>query len=299
MRILLAGASGFLGGKLRQRLAGSGHELVQLVRRKPAAAGELRWDPAAGTVDPTALSDVDAVVNLAGANLAGRRWTDAYKRVVLASRVDSTGTLARAIAARPAGNRPRTLLNGSAVGFYGDTGDRGVDETALPGDDFLADLCVEWENAAAPATDAGARVAWLRTGFPMSRDGGLLQPLILPFRLGLGGRFGNGRQYLPWISLADWLSAVEFLLARDDVAGPVNLTGPAPVRNAEFAKTLARHLHRPALIPLPRLALRVGIGEFGPDVLKSSRVLPAVLTDNGYRFAHPTLDAALADGLRG
>jgi uncharacterized protein (TIGR01777 family) len=298
MRILLAGASGFLGTRLRERLAAGGHDVVRLVRREPAGAGEHRWDPATGALDPAVLSTVDAVVNLAGAGVGDRRWTARYKRILRDSRVDTTATLAETVAALPPEHRPRALLNASAIGFYGDTGDRAVDETAPPGDDFLARLCVEWEAAAAPAAAAGTRVVLLRSGLPLAASGGLLKPLVLLFRLGLGGRLGSGRQYVPWVSMVDWLGAVEFLLDRDDITGPVNLTGPEPVTNAEFTKTLARHVHRPAVIPVPGLAMRVVVGEFSAEPLSSRRVLPAVLTDRGFLFQHRSLDSAIAAGMR-
>lgn len=299
MRVLLAGASGFLGTRLNARLAEGGHETVRLVRRAPTQAGEHQWDPAAGALDPSVLSTVDAVVNLAGAGVGDHRWTARYKRVLRDSRVDTTATLARAIAALPPERRPKALLNASAIGFYGDTGDRAVDETAPPGDDFLARLCVEWEAATAPAASAGTRVVLLRSGLPLDAGGGLLKPLVLLFRLGLGGRLGNGRQYVPWIAMADWLGAVEFLLAREDIAGPINLTGPEPVTNAEFTKTLARHVHRPAVLPVPGFALRVAVGEFSAEPLSSRRVLPAGLTDRGFAFLHRVLDSAMAAGMRG
>jgi uncharacterized protein (TIGR01777 family) len=293
MRIAVAGSSGFLGAHLVRALAGDGHEVVRLVRRPPDGPGEVRWDPKAGLAPD--LSTVDAAVNLAGANV-GRRWTAAYKRTIRDSRVDTTATLARAVAA--ADPRPAVLLNASAVGWYGDTGDRMVDEEAPAGEGFLADVSRAWEAATAPAEDAGVRVVRLRTGLPLDKRGGLLKPLLLPFRLGLGGRLGNGRQYLPWISLPDWLGAVRFLLDRPDIAGPVNLTGPEPVTNAEFTRALGAALHRPTLFPVPAPALRLVLGEFAGEALGSQRVMPAVLTRAGYPFAHPDVTAALAHALR-
>jgi uncharacterized protein (TIGR01777 family) len=297
MRVLMAGSSGFLGGQLGDRLRTAGHEVTRLVRRDPAGADEVRWDPAAGRIDTAVLSTVDVVVNLAGAGVGDRRWTDAYKRTLWASRVDSTQTLARALAGLPADRRPAVLLNASAVGFYGDTGDRAVDEESAPGEGFFPDLCRAWEAATSPAADAGIRVVCMRTGFPLHRSGGLLKPMLLPFRFGVGGRLGNGRQYVPWISLADWLSAAEFVLARDDVAGPVNFTGPDPVTNAAFTRALARQLRRPAVMPVPRLALRALLGEFGNEAVTGQRVLPAVLTRAGFRFRHANVEAALRAAL--
>jgi uncharacterized protein (TIGR01777 family) len=298
VRILMAGASGFLGTRLARRLRESGHQVVRLVRRSPSGADELRWDPAAGDIDPAALPGTDAVINLAGANVADRRWTDKYKQEIRSSRLDTTARLANAIAALPADQRPQVLLNGSAVGYYGDNGDRAVDERTTAGRGFLAELGQQWEAATAPAAKAGTRVVLMRTGLPLDPDGGVLKPLMLPFRLGVGGPIGNGRPYLPWISMPDWLSAVEFLLERSDISGPVNLTGPTPVRSAEFSRALGRQLRRPALIPVPKLAISAILGaDFARETLSSLRVLPVVLTDRGFHFAHPTVDDALAVAL--
>jgi len=294
MQILIAGASGFLGKRLIPYLRGHGHQVTQLVRRPTRNAGEVRWDPAAGVLDATVLSTVDAVINLAGAGVGEKRWTAQYKKALVDSRIDTTTTLAKTIAA--AEPRPRILLNSSAVGYYGDTGDRAVEEQSPAGDGFLADLCKVWEAATRPAEDAGVRVALLRTGFPLARDGGLFQPMYLQFKLFAGGRMGSGRQYLPWISMPDWLAGIGFLLD-SDVAGPVNLTGPDPVTNAAFSAALARQLHRPNLIPVPGFALRAALGEFGGEALASQRVLPAVLLRKGFAFQHPTVEQAIASAL--
>ncbi|GAA2634423.1 TIGR01777 family oxidoreductase [Dactylosporangium fulvum] len=291
MQILIAGASGFLGQRLIPHLRSSGHQVTQLVRRPARNAGEVWWDPMAGMVDTAVVSAADAVINLAGAGVGDKRWTAAYKKVLVDSRIDTTTTLARAIAA--AEPRPRVLLNSSAVGYYGDTGDRAVDEQSPAGDGFLADLCKVWEAATVPAEDAGTRVVLLRTGLPLARDGGLLKPLYLQFKLFAGGRMGSGRQYLPWISVPDWLAAVTYLLDAD-VSGPVNLTGPDPVTNAEFSAALARQLHRPNLFPVPGFALQAVLGEFAGEALVSQRVLPGVLTREGFPFRHRTIDEAMA-----
>jgi uncharacterized protein len=293
MRILLAGASGFLGARLAARLAADGHDLVRLVRRPPRGPDELAWRPSEGQLDPAALDGVAAVVNLAGAGVGDKRWTDRYKELIRSSRVDTTGTLASAIAAREPGDRPRVLLNSSAVGWYGDTGDRPVEEDAPAGDGFLSDVCRVWEAATGPAEEAGVRVVRLRTGLPLHRSGGLLKPMLLPFRLGVAGKLGSGRQWLPWISFADFLSAVVFLLEREDIAGPVNVVGPAPVTNAEFTRALARALHRPAVVPVPAVALRLVLGEFSVEALSSSRVLPGVLSRAGFTYRHPDIHSAL------
>jgi uncharacterized protein (TIGR01777 family) len=294
MRIAVAGSSGFLGSRLVEALTADGHEVIRLVRRPPEGPAQARWDPAAGILDPALLSTVDAAVNLAGANVA-RRWTAAYRRRIRDSRVDTTNTLARAAAA--ADPRPAVLLNASAVGFYGDTGNRAVDEQSPPGEGFLADVCRAWEAATHPAEDVGVRVVHLRTGLPLDTGGGLLKPLLLPFRLGVGGRLGSGRQYWPWISMPDWLGAVRFLLNRGDLSGPVNLTGPAPVTNAEFTRVLGELLHRPTLLPVPAPALRLALGDFAGEALASQRVLPGALTGAGYAFAHPDVTAALRTAL--
>ncbi|MFC8300047.1 TIGR01777 family oxidoreductase [Micromonospora orduensis] len=293
MRILLAGASGFLGTRLGDRLTADGHQVTRLVRRPPRGPQERQWDPAAGQLDPAVVAGADAVVNLAGAGVGDKRWNDDYRRLIRTSRVDSTTTLATTVAGLPAADRPGVLLNSSAVGWYGNTGDRAVEEDAPAGEGFLADVCRVWEAATRPAEDAGVRVVRLRTGLPLHRDGGLLKPQLLPFRLGIAGRLGSGRQWLPWISMVDWLDATLFLLSRADIAGPVNVVGPNPVTNAEFTRELARQLHRPAIIPIPALALKVALGGFSHEALTSTRVLPAVLTRAGYPYQHPDLRGAL------
>lgn len=303
MRILMAGASGFLGTALAGRLRRDGHELVRLVRREPGSAQERRWDPAAG-LDPAVVSGVDAVINLAGSPLGTRlgpvqlpfrAWTARYRAVFRASRVDTTRTLAEAIAA--ADPAPTAFLSASGTSWYGDTGDTETDEQGPPGTGFFPETAQLWEAATEPAAAAGARVVRLRTGMPLHRGGGLLGPLLLPFRLGLGGTVGSGRQWRPWIALADWLDAATFVLARTDIAGPVNLVGPAPVTDAELMKTLGALLHRPVVMPIPAPLLRVVLGEFGRDVLTSHRVLPGVLNRAGFRFSFPDLVPALRAAL--
>ncbi|MGW5670080.1 TIGR01777 family oxidoreductase [Micromonospora sp. NPDC003776] len=293
MRILMAGASGFLGTRLVDRLTADGHQVTRLVRRAPRSADERQWNPSAAQLDPQVVAETDAIVNLAGAGVGDKRWDDAYKQVIRSSRVDTTTTLAITVAGLPTADRPAVLLNASAVGWYGNTGDRVVEEDAPAGEGFLADVCRVWEAATRPAEDAGVRVVRLRTGLPLHRDGGLLKPQLIPFRLGVGGKLGNGRQWLPWIAMRDWLAAVTFLLARDDLAGPVNVVGPAPVTNAEFTRELARQLHRPAIMPVPALALKIALGGFAHEALTSTRVLPGVLTGAGFTWAHPDLPGAL------
>jgi uncharacterized protein len=291
MRIVIAGSSGFIGTAVVDRLRSAGHDVVRLVRRDSDQPDEVPWRPMVEPLDPSVVDGADAAINLAGAGVGDHRWNDAYKALLRASRLSSTEALATAIAGAAA--PPRVLLNGSAIGFYGDTGDTEVDESAPPGDGFFPDLCEEWEAATGPAEAAGIRVAHLRTGLVLGPNGGLLRPLARPFRFGVGGRLGDGRQWFSWVSLADVLAAIEFLLAADEVTGAVNVVGPAPVRNTEFTRTLASVLHRPALFPVPAFALRVVLGEFAVEVLRSQRVLPAVLTGAGYRFTHPDLATAL------
>jgi uncharacterized protein len=293
MRVVLAGASGSLGHPLLARLRADGCQVVRLVRREPDGPDQVRWSPQRHELTAGVLTRTDVVVNLAGAGVADQRWTARYRDVIRASRVDSTRTLAEAAAALPADQRPRLLVNASAVGFYGDTGETAVDEDAPAGDGFLAQVCQLWEAATGPAEDAGLRVVRLRTGLVLDRDGGLLKRLLLPYRLGLGGPLGSGEQYLPWISQADWLDAVRFCIDHAEIAGPVNLVGPQPVRDKEFSRVLANLLHRPAVIPVPRFALRLALGEFGAEAVASQRVLPGVLTRAGFRFSHGDVESAL------
>jgi uncharacterized protein (TIGR01777 family) len=299
MKIAITGSSGLIGGALVQALRADGHEVVRLVRRTPRTADEHRWDPQHRRIDPAVLSDVDAVINLAGTPIRPRPWTRGYKKSLVTSRLDSTATvseaLAEAAAADPA--RPRVLLSSSAVGYYGDTGDRVIDESAPAGTDFLAQLCVRWENATRPAAEAGVRVATLRTGLVIGRGAMLMQILGLVFRLGLGGRLGSGRQYWPWIGLRDVVDAIRFLLT-SDVSGPVNLTGPAPVTNAEFTRQLGAAVSRPTVLPVPGFAISLGLGEFGrSSVLAGQNAVPAKLEAAGYTFTHTTLDSALRETL--
>jgi uncharacterized protein (TIGR01777 family) len=292
VRVVMAGASGFLGSRLRAYLAAAGHEIVQLVRREPATNAQVRWYPDRGDVDRMVLRAADVVVNLAGAGVADRRWTPAYKTLLRTSRVEPTRTLARALAELPAAEAP-TLLNASAVGFYGDRGDEVLDEDSPPGEGFLSELCIAWESATTPASDAGVRVVNLRTGLPLDTDGGVLKPLLLPFRLGIGGKLAGGRMWMPLISMRDWLAAVEFLMGRADIAGPVNVAGPEPVRNAELTTVLGRLLHRPTLAPVPAFALRTLLGEVSQDILSSDRAVPRVLLGAGFTFRDTDLTSAL------
>jgi uncharacterized protein len=294
MRIAITGATGLIGSALAQSLRGSGADVVLLVRRQPASDQEVRWDPAAenGGLSPAALDGLDAVVHLSGAPVASGRWTPARKLELRASRIDSTSALVRAMLAAPTPSP--VLLAASAIGWYGDTGDRAVDESAPNGAGFLATLARDWEAAAEPARAAGIRVVSLRSGIVLSSRGGMLPSLMLPFRLGLGARIGAGTQYISWITLADHVRAVRFLLDQPELAGPVNLTAPVPATNAELTKALAAALHRPALLRVPATALRLALGEVSAELLGSCRVLPVRLEQAGFSFRHATIGPALA-----
>jgi hypothetical protein len=299
MRIAVTGSTGLLGTALVTAFRAGGQQVVRLVRRPPASQDEIAWDPRApaGGIAPGALDGLDAVVHLAGAGVADRRWTPAYQEEIRASRVLGTQALVAALAA--ARTRPAVLLSGSAIGWYGDTGGREVDESAPAGSGFFADVVREWEAAAQPAGQAGIRVVTMRTGLPLTPRGGVLARVLPLFRLGLGGRLGPGTQVMSWIGLADYLAAVRFLLDRADMAGPVNLTAPYPVTNAEFTAALAAAVHRPALLTVPALALRLALGGVTSDLLASARVLPQRLTAAGYQFQFPHLPSALAAELAG
>lgn len=297
MKVAVSGSTGLIGSALVRVLRADGHEVVRLVRRKAREADEVAWDPAAGEIDRAGLRGLGAAVHLAGAGIGDRRWTSAYKRTVLASRIETTTTLASAMATLEP--RPAVLLSASAVGWYGDTGDQEVDETAPVGAGFLADLVRRWEAAAAPAANAGIRVAHLRSGIVLSAAGGALAKVLPLFRLGVGGRLGSGRQYVSWISLPDEVGAVRFLLAADDVSGPVNLTTPHPVTNADYTRAIARAVGRPAVLPVPGFALRLVLGGFADEALVAGqRVLPRRLQEAGYEFRHPDIDTALRAVLR-
>ncbi|MFF5545835.1 TIGR01777 family oxidoreductase [Streptomyces olivaceoviridis] len=290
-RIAVAGASGLIGSALVRSLTADGHEVVRLVRREPRGADEVRWDPERGHVDAAGLTGCDVVVNLAGAGVGERRWTPEYKRLLRDSRVLGTAALAKAAASLP--RPPRVFVNGSAIGFYGDTGDRVVDEDAPPGDGFLSALCVEWEEAAAPVTEAGVRTVFLRTGLVVARGGGAWGRLFPLFRAGLGGRLGNGRQYWSYIALHDEVAAIRHLIDGDGLSGPFNLTAPQPLTNGEITEAMARVLHRPAVFAVPAPVLRAALGEMAGDVLGSQRVVPRRLLESGFRFAFPGIDEAI------
>ncbi len=295
MLVVLNGASGLIGTALKARLLNNGHQLRVLVRRAPTTADEVEWNPAAGELDPAHLAGADAVINLSGAGVGDHRWTDAYKKTILDSRLQPTRLLADAIS-ELGGQAPAVLLSASAVGYYGDTSDHVVDESAAAGSGFLADVCRQWEGATA-AAEGISRVVHLRTGLVLSGAGGLLRRLRQLVDLGAGGPLGSGRQYQPWISIEDEVGAIEFLLT-SAVRGPVNLTGPDPVTQKHLVQTLARIRSRPAILPAPAFALKLALGQFADEgVLTGQRAVPTVLLAAGYQFVHPTLEGALRAAL--
>ncbi|NUS45021.1 MAG: TIGR01777 family protein [Mycobacteriaceae bacterium] len=291
MRVVIAGSSGLIGTALVGSLRADGHQVVRLVRRRAAAPDEFRWDPRSGEIDAAALPGADAVVHLCGVGIGQRRWSGAVKQDLRDSRIAPTDVLASAVA--------RTgipvLVNAGGVNVYGDTGDRVADESAPAGTGFLAALCRDWEAAADPARRAGVRTVILRSGMVLSRHGGALGGLRLPFALGLGARLGSGRQYVSWISLDDEIGAIRHILDDERVDGPANLVGPAPVTNAAFTRALGQALNRPTLLVAPRAALRAIAGEMAEELLLTGpRAVPGVLENAGYVFRHSTIGAALA-----
>lgn len=291
MKIAVSGAHGMIGSALIPALRAGGHDVVQLVRGAPKGPGQVKWDPAGGSVDLPGLAGVEGVIHLSGAGVGDKRWNDAYKREIRDSRVLSTRTLVRALTSLDP--LPRVLVSGSAIGYYGERGDEVLTESSAKGDSFLADVVQDWEAEAEPARAAGIRVVHPRTGLVMSRSGGAFSQLLLLSKLGIGGPLGNGRQWWSWITLADQVAALQYLL-ESELAGPVNFTAPAPAPNIEVIRALTSALHRPALVPAPAFALRLILGEFAGEVLASQRVLPKQLIDSGYTFQHPTLEAAAA-----
>lgn len=288
--IAIAGSSGLIGSALVTALRAADHKVLRIVRRAPTNSGELHWNPDSGELDSDALHGVDAVVNLCGINIGSRRWSGAFKQNLRDSRITPTEVLSAAVADAGVG----VLVNASAIGYYGDTRDRTVDETAFAGRGFLAQLCLDWEAATAAAQDAGTRVVLARTGVVLASSGGALRQLRPLFLVGLGSRLGNGRQYTSWISLEDQVRALRFAITDDRVSGPVNLTGPAPVTNAEFTAALGRAVNRPTPLMMPGFAVRAALGEFADEMLLSGqRAIPAVLERNGFEFHHRTVGEAL------
>jgi uncharacterized protein (TIGR01777 family) len=294
-RIAVAGASGLIGGALVRSLLADGHEVVRLVRRSARGGDEVCWDPAGQYVDAAGLAGCDAVVNLAGAGVGDRRWTEAYKKEIRDSRVLGTTALAEAVAGLDI--PPRVFVGGSAIGYYGDTGERVVDEEAPPGDGFLPSLCVEWEEAAAPAQEAGVRTVFARTGLVVAREGGAWGRLFPLFKAGLGGRLGDGRQFWSFIALHDEVAALRHLLDTESLSGPVNLTAPQPLTNGEITAAMGRVLHRPTPFSVPAPVLRAVLGEMAGDVLGRARVVPKRLLESGFSFAFPGIEDAVRAAL--
>ncbi|GEB56632.1 TIGR01777 family oxidoreductase [Streptomyces gardneri] len=295
-RVAVTGASGLIGRALVRSLRADGHDVLRLVRRPAATADEVEWDPKRLYVDAAGLVGVDAVVHLAGAGVGERRWTEAYKREIRDSRVLGTRAIAEALASLA--SPPEVLVCGTALGWYGDTGSRAVDESAPAGTGFLPSVCVEWEAAAAPAEEAGIRVAYARTGLVVAREGGAWGRLFPVFRAGLGGRMGDGRQYWSHISLHDEVAALRHVVDTPALSGPVNLTAPEPVTNREVTAAMGRVLRRPTLFTVPAPALKLVLGDFAQDVLGSQRVLPGRLLESGFDFAFPTIDEAIRAAAR-
>jgi uncharacterized protein (TIGR01777 family) len=290
MKIVISGASGLIGTQLVAKLSNSGHEVIRLVRRSPKS-GEIQWNPKSGTLDAAALEGTDAVIHLSGAGIGDKRWTDGYRKEILDSRTATTALLANTMASLS--RKPSVFLSGSAIGIYGARNDEQLTEVSTHGTGFLAEVCEQWEAAAKPAVDAGIRTVYLRTGIVLSPKGGALKKLLPLFKLGVGGKFGNGKQWQSWISIDDEIGAIEHLLTAN-VSGAVNLTAPNPVTNAEFTKVLASVLKRPAIVPVPTFAPKLLLGGELADALlfTGQRVIPAALNASGYNFKHTTLESA-------
>jgi uncharacterized protein (TIGR01777 family) len=299
VRWLLAGASGFLGTALRVQLAEAGHEVVRLVRREPATSTEFRWDPDAGEIDPTALDRVQVVVNLGGVGVASRPWTTSRREAILSSRVNTTRTMANALAGRVTdGQRSPVLIQASGIARYGTaSGPDPYTEESPAAADFLAQVTVAWEGAAQPAIDAGVRVVFLRTSPVLDRAGGPFLPMKLAWSAGLGAKLGDGRQRMPLISLRDYLSVVEWAAVTEHASGPYNLTIPQPTTNWEFSDALAAALHRPRLLAAPAVVMRTAIGELADQLLGDVHVVPERLTGDGYVFADPDVASTITSAL--
>lgn len=288
-RIVVAGSSGLIGGALCRSLRDRGDDVIRLVRRPPEHASEIQWDPSTRHLDPAVLDGVDAVVNVAGASLGARRWTPDFKTELIRSRTDGTTALATAIAAT---GRPIHLVNGSAVGYYGDRGDEVLTEESSAGSGFLVDLVHAWEGATEPASASGAPVTLLRTGIVLAAEGDAIKMLLRLTKFGLGGPLGSGRHYWAWITLADHVRAIEHVIDTG-LEGPVNLTGPEPARQRDIVAEMGHQLHRPTLLPAPTFALRAIVGEMAGDIVASQRAVPQRLQDNGFSHLHATLPDAV------
>jgi uncharacterized protein (TIGR01777 family) len=295
LTVAITGSTGLIGSAAVRVFEQRGMRVLHVVRREARSVNEVSWNPSAGSIEAAKLDGVDAVINLAGANIA-QRWTDEAKRAIRESRINGTTALCQALAGLP--NKPRVLLSGSAIGIYGAHRVDPVDESSTLGEDFLATVARDWEAATTPASAAGIRVVNLRTGIVVSEQGGMLERLLLPFKMGVGGRLGSGDQWLSWIALADYVEALLFLLTADTISGPVNLVAPNPVTNLEFTRALGRVLRRPTLMTVPKLAMSLMYGEMADDtIFASQRVRPRRLLEAGFVFTLPTLEAALREEL--
>ncbi len=291
--ILITGASGLIGSALTTALESAGHKVILAVREKVQnPQQEIRWSPVLGEIDQQALEGIDAVVHLAGANIAGKRWTESYKKIILESRTKGTALISEAIAKMV--RKPRAFLSASAIGYYGDRGAAELDESSAPGDDFLSEVCLQWERSCQPARDAGIRTVNTRIGVVLSPAGGALKKMLFPFKMGVGGVIGDGKQAMSWIALDDVVAAMRFLLTQDSLSGPVNLVSPQPVTNREFTKMLGKVLRRPTILPMPAFAAKLAFGEMADALLLSStRVVPERLQTAGFDFKYPQLESAL------
>ncbi|HVJ66415.1 MAG TPA: TIGR01777 family oxidoreductase [Caulifigura sp.] len=295
MNILISGSSGLVGGRLMRLLRASGHRVTTLVRREPRSADERQWDPARGQLDPAVLDGIQGVVNLAGDNIGKGRWNDAKKKRILESRVQTAGLLADTIA--KAAHKPEVFVSASAIGFYGDRGSEALSESSAPGEGFLVDVCRQWEAA---AMRAGIRTVLLRFGVILAKEDGALAKMMTPFKLGVGGNMGDGKQYWSWVTVDDVARMILFSLTHPELSGPVNAVAPQPVTNAEFTRTLGQVLHRPTLFPMPAFAARLALGEMADAlILSSARVVPSKLQAAGFEFAHPDLKSGLAAVIAG
>ena len=291
MKILIAGASGLVGSALIPALAAETAEITRLVRSSPGA-GEIEWHPNHDQIDNVRLEGFDAVINLAGENIAGGRWTDEQKRKIRDSRVNGTHLLSEAMA--KLAHRPRVFLCASATGIYGDRGEEILDEQSEPGSGFLAGVCREWEKATEPAVKAGVRVVNLRFGPILAREGGMMAKMLTPFKMGFGGKVGSGKQYISWVAIDDVVVAMNLALKDESIRGPLNVVSPNPVTNEEFTKTLGDVLSRPTVFAMPAFAARLAFGEMADEMLLvSQRVMPKKLSDAGYEFKYPDLEGAL------
>jgi uncharacterized protein (TIGR01777 family) len=292
MRILISGSHGLVGEALINSLANDGHEFLRLVRHASSSLSEVEWDPNKGQLDYEKLEGIDAVIHLAGESIASGRWTDEKKRTIRESRVKGTSLLSKALAqlSKPAS----ALISASAIGYYGDRKDELLTETSAPGNDFLASVCVEWEKAAGPAAAKGIRVVFTRFGIILDEKGGALNKMLPPFRMGVGGKVGDGKQWMSWITLDDVVDGIKHVLGNAQIKGPVNFVAPNPVTNAEFTHALGKELRRPTFLPVPAFGARLAFGEMADALLLSSqKVEPKKLKETGYEFKHATIDKAL------